>query len=1350
VSPGKQELAMMEYSKPQDLPDGTNQEPPRLPFVVGIGASAGGLEALEQLFSEMPLKTGLPYIVVQHLSPDFKSVMDDLLARITDIPIRMIENEMLLEADTIYLMPPRKEVIYSAGRLLLTDRSRGGEFSFPIDQFFRSLAADAGDRAIAVVLSGSGTDGSRGICHVHESGGLVVAQKPVSAKFNGMPKAAQDTGIVDMLLEPAEIGQALVNYSRTLAKQGPRATDSAVLERPMHTVFHLLKKHCGVDFADYKTTTIGRRVQRRLMLAGLQNLDDYVSVLKENPEEVDRLYKDLLIGVTTFFRDPEVFERLEKDVLPNLMQRLPPEQEFRAWTVGTATGEEAYSLAILVRESLDQLQVDRPVKIFATDVHRDSLETASRGIYSPEQLSGVSQDRLERFFIRRGEDFHVSPEIRKMVVCVGHNMVHDAPFTKLDLITCRNVLIYLAAPAQKKVLSLFHFALNREGVLCLGPSETLGELDVEFATMDERAKIFRKQRDLLLPAATRMPMSVTFPTPTVAQRPQRIQPDILSAYDVLLSELMPAGVLINRNHELIHTFTGGSKFLAYPEGRASLDVLELVHSDIRSTLSAALRRVTQEMQPVVFEGLRCDLGGGPLELKLTVRPLSSKDADDAETRLLVLFDTQVEETQSPMEAPASFRAHEISNKEIESLERDLQLARGNLQATVEQFQMTNEELQATNEQLISSNEELQSTNEELHSVNEELYTVNAEHQRKISELTELTADMDNLLGSTNVHTIFLDLQMRIRRFTPGIADTFNFIPQDVGRRIDTFTYNILDKDLVLEIKHVLETETPFEKEVRDRNERWYLLRILPYMVSGHVDGAVLTLIDVTSLKAAEKKLAEMSEIVEHSDDAIMRITTDGVITTWNPGAEKLFGFTASEVMGKDVSLLIPEGLCDQAQDELYESVNSGSVAHYESKRCCRNGRTIDVALTLSPIRNEDGQVVGASEIVRDITAQKLAEKEVLAAVRHRDHFLAMLSHELRNPLAAVLNATALLQTGDLDASTDEEARSMVNSNVQHVAHLLDDLLDLSRFTYDKINLKKKTLDLTHLAEDAVRSVQALVQSKHHELIVNIPDTPIYVEADYNRIRQAQVNLLINAAKYTSAGGRIEYTVERQSDEAVIIVSDNGIGISDALLQNIFEPFVQSEQSLDRSKGGMGLGLPLVRMITEAHGGSISACSEGEACGSKFTLRLPITSNQPIDEPSSPPTTAASGRKLLIVEDNHGIQKMLARLMELKGFQVETAGNGKAGWEAFSGFKPDLALIDIGLPDVNGYELAKLIRDAEKSDDNVSQCFLVAVTGYGQESDRRMATSAGFDLHLVKPITPDDLFAALDDTLPPTN
>ena len=1308
-------------------------------FVVGIGASAGGLEALEQFFRHAPTDQDLSYVVVQHLSPDFDSLMDQLLARETKLPIHLIEDGVRVEPNAIYLLPPKKEVILSDGCLLLTQRPTNRELSFPIDSFFRSLAQDAGPRAIAVVLSGTGSDGSRGITDVHEAGGFVISQSEKSAKFDGMPRSACDTGIVDLVAPAAEMGAAIVAYTASpLVASRVENTDSeGRVDGPTYAILSLIKKRYEIDFSHYKTATISRRIERRIMLSGSDNVAEYTKRLRREAPELDALYRDLLIGVTGFFRDREVFERLELDVIPGLFAKLEPAEEFRAWVVGTATGEEAYSLAILLCEANEALARPGTVKIFASDVHAESLEYAGRGVYPREALSGLTTEQQKRYFEEKIDGFHASPELRKKVVFVHHNSITNAPFTNLDLITCRNVFIYFTQATQKKVLSLFHFGLKTGGALCLGSSETPGELSHEFEAIDDKSRIYRKHRDVSLPASMRMPYiegprpTISTVAPAVPKHAEAVAArELMGSYDLLLGQFMPPSVLVGNGNELLHAFGDTSQFLQVPAGRLSKDVLGLVAPSLRTAVSAALRRATYGKAATTHASLDAEDKATSRELRITADRI-----DENSNHTLVMF--EVEDNQPTVRESVEIRVDDVTGEAYEALERELERTKDSLQSTVEEAQTTNEELQAANEQLTASNEELQSTNEELHSVNEELYTVNAEHQRKIDELTELTDDMDNLLNSTNVHTIFLDRKLNIRRFTPGIANTFNLIPQDVGRRLDTFTHNIRYDRLLEKVKIVVEEKESIEREVQDKHGNWYLLRILPYTTRGQVDGAVLTLIDITSLKQAESKLAELSEIVEHSDDAIFRQDVDGTIRTWNRGAERLFGKPAAKVLGSHVEML---GLrCrDLEVDQMLKLVDCGqSLEHVDARYSKKDGTVADVALSLSPIRDTSDAVIGASTIARDVTKHKEAEAKVLEAVRRRDEFLAMLSHELRNPLAAVLNATNLLSEAESQPEAVEEAKDVIDHNVRHVARILDDLLDVSRITNDKINLHREVVDLNALMIDVVECVQHRIDAKRQELHVNASSGPLFVEGDVGRLQQMQVNLLVNASKYTPEEGRIDFRIDRDGDDALISIKDNGEGISPNLLESIFEPFVQAEQTIDRAQGGMGLGLTLVSKVAEAHGGTVTVQSQGRGKGSVFTVQLPTTLKRPQRRVQTE-LTEIDGMKLLIVEDNDGVRNMLARTLQLKGFEVRAVASGRDALEQIDQFHPTVAIVDIGLPDLNGYEVAREVRQNPEHE----QLFLVAVTGYGRDRDRQTAEAAGFDVHLVKPLDPNELLRAI--------
>ncbi len=1310
--------------------------------VVGVGASAGGLEALEIFFDNMLPDSGMAFVVVQHLSPDFKSLMDELLSRHTEIAIHRVEDGMLVGPNAIYLIPPKKEMIISGGRLLLTDKDPNQAVSLPIDRFFRSLAQDCGTRAIGVILSGTGSDGSRGIRAIHEAGGLVVAQSEETAKFDGMPRSAIETGVVDFTLPPEAIGDVLLDFSQHLSHGDLAAVGQPghVSEERMNAIYSLLRQEYALDFSHYKPSTVNRRIARRLQLNRSMDLDDYVDQLRSDTAELNTLYKDLLIGVTKFFRDQDAYERLAKDVIPELLASVSEQGELRIWSAGCATGEEAYSLAILLHEALEAQNRPIDIKIFATDVHRASLEIASAGVYSEEAVSEVSAARLSRYFIKEGRSYQILPDLRKMIVFAPHNIIKDAPFTKLDLICCRNLLIYLQPHAQKKVLSLFHFGLKTGGVLLLGPSESPGEIADEFETLDRHWKLYRKRRDVRLPPDVRLPLSAGFTRlhESIRKPPSVVSGlanlNLLRAYDELLSEYVPPSLLVNERRELIHSFAGAGSFLSVPDGRSSHDILTMVPPDLQLALAGALQRAAKRNEPVIYGGVVVRSGEQKHQLKLSVRPLTIESS--SETLFLISLE-RLAKTQ-PMAVPISdFDVDESSRKRLLEVEEELQYTKENLQATIEEMETTNEELQATNEELVASNEELQSTNEELHSVNEELYTVNAEYQRKIGELTEMTDDMDNLLRSTELGTVFLDRELRIRKFTPKIAQAFQVMPQDVGRSLESFSHNLDDQNLLDDVRKVPETGEALERNVRDKQGNWYLLRVLPYRSKDAIDGVVITLIDIANLKRTEEELRRMSKVFMDGADPITIEDLTGKIIAVNTETERVYGWRREEMIGQDMSILVPPEAEKQARNLRHKCRNAEHVRNVESVRRDRAGKTHPILLTLSLLSDEAGVPIGIATIAKDITRQKRAEKEALEDARRRDQFLAMLSHELRNPLGAVINAVRVLDQDGADSPTRKDACDVVMRQTSQMARLLDDLLDVSRVTQGKIRIHSEVVDLARLVRDAVEAVRPALDAREHQLEIQVTEAPIFIEGDAARLLQIQENLLTNAAKYTPPNGNIQLTLETQADQAVIRVRDNGEGIPADVKDKIFDLFVQSDRSLERSDGGMGVGLTLTRRLVELHGGSIVVNSEGRGKGSEFVVQLPLTANrpsknEPMDDPGQEPL------RILIVEDNADSRQMLETILRLDGYQVATASDGLQGLEAIRSAPPDIALIDIGLPQLDGYQLAKRVRAQHPN----AKLRLVALTGYGRDEDRKAVMEAGFDEHLVKPVHPGDLTRVL--------
>lgn len=1435
--------------------------------VVALGASAGGLESLEKFFKAMPPDSGLAFIVLQHLSPDFRSLMDELLGRHTDMVIRKAEDDMEVEPNTIYLNPPRMNMIISGGRLYLSDVEPSESLTLPIDQFFRSLAQDARRQAVGIVLSGTGSDGSRGIRDIYEAGGLVVTETEETAKFDGMPRSANETGCVHLVLPPEAMPEALVSYVNQALSPQDFAEQVFVPPRlgGMETVFRLLRDEYGIDFSLYKPNTVVRRIERRVSLHHSDSIDTYVEKLESDPEELSSLYRDLLIGVTQFFRDREAFEYLTKELLPEIVSSKQADDELRVWIAGAATGEEAYSIAILISEAMEQAAKHFDVKVFATDVHSSSLEFASAGVYPKDSVRNMEPLLLEKYFRNVPDGYQIGNCIRQMIVFAQHNVFKDAPFTKLDLVSCRNLLIYLQPLAQRKALSLFHFGLRTRGYLVLGPSESVGDLKEEFETCNNRWKIFRKRRDVRLPADMRLPLSsgldakvarpIAPPTPSTGSPPPR---NLLMAYDRLLEFYVSAAFLIDENRNVIHVFGNATQYMQPKTGRLSTDVLEMVHPDLKPVLASAIQRVRRGSEPHVSTAVRYRDNNEEKAVKVHVIKLS--DAAHTQSWFVITLEEQ-KMLAEKQEAETEASATSLSQDRVDDLETELRYTKESLQTTVEELETSNEELQATNEELVASNEELQSTNAELHSVNEELYTVNAEYQNKIVELTEMTADMENLLESTEIGTIFLDESLTIRKFTGRIAEWFDLVKADVGRRISAFSNNLNYKGLVEDIRQVLEEEIPRERELQDQAGAWLLLRLHPYRRDGQTQGVVMTLIDVTSLKQTRAKLQRLSAIVESSDDAIIGKTFDGIIESWNRAAETLFGFTAKEAIGQDISIILPESGVDEAH-RYFEQIRSGdSVEPIEVQRRTKRGREVDIAVRFSPVRDINGEVRGISAICRDITFRKAAQRELAklalvakhtdngvvitdangltewvnegftritgftleeargqkpgdllqgadtdqATVEHmreqlaagegfnveilnygktgkpywlaiearplkdeqgqltgfmaierdisalkqaqeaaseevvrRDRFLAMLSHELRNPLNAIQNGLVLLEKQRNNGDGEHrEVEQLVKSQVAQVARLLDDLLDLSRITQGKIALQKRPIDIRSIVQRAADAMNSFADSRNCRVELTACEGPATVNGDPARLQQVFVNLLNNAVKHSRPGQVVRVHVEKGDPAVQVTVRDEGDGINPHAKSKIFDMFFQDVNANATSEGGLGLGLSLVKDFVNRHGGDVSVDSDGIGKGSCFTVSLPLTDEQAQGE-SEKDSGPVQSLRIVVVEDQAPNRLILRKMLELDGHNVREAANGTQALEIIEAYRPDLAVIDIGLPDISGYEVAEKVR----SRDAGHPITLAALTGYGQASDKERAAAAGFDAHLVKPLDASKLAEVL--------
>jgi two-component system CheB/CheR fusion protein len=1296
--------------------------------IVGIGASAGGLEALERLFELMPDDTGMAFVVVQHLSPDFRSLMGEVLGRWTEMPVLTVRDGMAVAANTIYLMPPRTEMIISDSRLLLTARERSDELRLPIDQFLRSLARDAGSKSAAIILSGTGSDGSRGICDVHAAGGFVLVQTPETAKFDGMPSSALETAQVDATSPPEEMPATLLRHLRH-----PRTPDAAEEEAgEMRPALRLLRERYGIDFANYKPTTVSRRTEHRMQLRKCGDLDSYLRLLREDRDELDALYRDLLIGVTNFFRDPQAYDKLQREVLPKLLERLRPGEEIRVWVAGCATGEEAYSIAMLLQEAFEERGEKVQAKVFATDVHERSLEHAAAGVYSEDAVAAIPPNLLHKHFHAVKDGYRVNAELRNMVVFAVHNVTKDAPFTRIDLISCRNLLIYLLPTAQTKALSLFHFGLKTGGVLWLGPSENTGELRREFDTVDQHWKMFRKHRDANLLSTLRLPMATGLSAPWTTTSARR-DPGLSDVFNQVLEETLPPSVLLNGEHEVLHSFGQTTDYLHLPKGTPSLNIMEMLNDEMRLAVGAALHRATRDKKTVTLNNVAARHGENAARVNITVTPLAATRRWGA--HFLVRFE-EAQSLEQPTATSSDLGLEEAARDHISSLESELRFTKENLQATIEELETSNEELQATNEELLASNEELQSTNEELHSVNEELYTVNAEYQRKIEELTELTHDMDNLLASTDVHTIFLDDNLCIRRFTPKMAEVFHIIDSDIGRRIHGFMHSIQCADLPKKLGDVVSHGYQYEEEVKNADGASFLMRILPYKGDPNQGGVVMTLVDITGIKEAESRFRTAMEV---SPNGMLMVCSRGMITQVNSELERIFGYTRDELIGQPLEKLVASDSSEHHKTlrqeyfrDPYVIRRMGGMPYVWGEH--RDGRAIPLDVHVRPILTPHGRQAIASVV--DVSQHQQLEASLREQVQQRDRFLATLSHELRNPMGAILSAASVLRTQAEKGSPEGQSQwlapcDVIRRQASRMSRLLDDLLDVARVTQGKITLRIEVVDLNEICRTSAEAVRPMMQSHRHRFDLQLPEEPTWVRGDRVRLVQIVENLLTNAIKYTDDEGEIQLTLIRRDFRSFLVVRDNGRGMTPELMSTIFDMFVQSDETLDRREGGMGVGLTLVRSLVEMHEGKIEATSDGAGQGSQFTVQLPLSDPPQTSSPGAAVATPtnSSQTRVVLVEDDNDAREMMATLLQHHGHDVlATAADGAEGLEMITRLEPDAAILDIGLPKIDGYSLARQLRDRLGS-----RIYLIALTGYGRSEDRETVIEAGFNQHLVKPV-----------------
>ncbi len=973
--------------------------------IVGIGASAGGLAAFEAFFSAMPADAdpGMAFVLVQHLSPDHKSILTEIIQRYTRMQVFEVQDGVRVQANCAYIIPPNRDMAFLDGTLQLLEPVEPRGHRLPIDFLFRSMALDQHERAIAIVLSGTGSDGTLGVRAVKAEGGMVMVQNPESAEFDGMPHSALATGLVDYQLPPAEMPAQLIAYVMHAFGKPPRSGGGGATssENALKKIFILLRAQTGHDFSQYKPSTIYRRIERRMAVHQIDSMDSYVKYLQQTPAEVQALFNDVLIGVTNFFRDPEAFAALQAQVIPKLFEGKSAGSAVRVWSAGCSTGEEAYSIAILLQEQMELLKTSFKLQIFATDIDSRAIAIARAGIYPASIAADIPGERLARFFTLEpdGSAYRVHKGIRDLLVFSEQDVIKDPPFSKLDLISCRNLLIYLGADLQKRLISLFHYALCPGGMLFLGTSETVSEFMELFTVLDRKAKLYCRKTSFegTQRAALQrfMPPSVEkeVPRPALPAQAVAIKLSLRELTEqTFLQQLAPVGALVNAHGDLLYLQGRTGLYLEPTPGEAGIsNILKMARQGLGRELTTALHKAAGNQSTVRVAGLRVKTNGHFTLVDLTVCPVLADPAAalDSPLYMVMLEEAAVQETapgQAPaLSAPVSTNAKSRDThaqivelkEELHAKEEYLNAANEELETANEELKSSNEEMQSVNEELQSTNEELETSKEELQSLNEELNTVNAELQTKVADLSRVNNDMNNLLAGTGIGTIFVDHKLHILRFTPTVTQIINLIQSDIGRPVGHIVSNMVGYDqLVTDVQAVLKALIPKEVTVQTLDAKSYTMRILPYRTQDNViEGAVITFVDITEVVhtrnalAQANALARLAVVVRDAFDAITVQDLDGGTIAWNPGAVRLYGWTEDEALKMNVRERIPKALQEEALARVHLLSQAQTLEPYRTQRLSKDGKLVEVSLTATALLNQTGRMYAIATTERACQAQ---------------------------------------------------------------------------------------------------------------------------------------------------------------------------------------------------------------------------------------------------------------------------------------------------------------------------------------------------------------------------------------------
>jgi two-component system CheB/CheR fusion protein len=1357
--------------------------------VCALGASAGGVAALKSFFAHVDADLGVAFVVVVHLAPDHPSAMGEILATQTEMPVVQIDDTAQLKPNCVYVIPPNRELVIEGNEVTARPFTASRGRRSPIDMLFQSIAAGRGD-GVAILLSGSGSDGTLGARAVKEAGGVIFAQDPTEAEYPMMPESAIATGVVDFVAPVADMTQRVAEVIRS--KVALRRLKQEDAEQEIRQIVAFLRRRTGHDFSNYKRPTIMRRLARRMQVVRQESFSDYYRYLQNNKNEVHELFSDLLISVTSFFRDPEAFAALAEKVIKPLFDRLEEEAPIRVWVAGCATGEEAYSIGILLLEEAARRGVHPLMQIFASDIDDIALATARDGRYPKSIEADVSEERLRRFFVPEEAHYRVKKELRDLILFAAHSALKDPPFIKIDLISCRNLLIYLQRELQRQLCSLFHYALRPNGYVFLGTAEAIDTTQAQFSPLDRDARIYVALglTDKVAPVLPQL----TSEFRTMEQRPlQSAQIErtisVAQAHAAALEGSAPPSVLVDSAFKILHLSTNAGRFFRPLEGPFSAELPAQVRPELRVDLKLALQRAFEKGESTLSVPIAVGFNGAAHLVALHVTP--SKEGEQVAPGRAVVFFMDIGEA-SPFDDSAE--AEGGNRSEIKRLRQELTAAQDRLgvgrreyeQAT-QDLRAANEELQSINEEYRSTAEELETSKEELQSINEELQTVNGELKAKLETISTAHNDLENLVAATEIGTLFLDPHLKIRFFTPRVHQYFNIGKSDIGRTISDFRHKLVYDGLEQDVAGVLESLVPVDKEISTTDGRWLSMQVRPYRtLEEQIDGVVATFTDVTRLKLAEEGLAselramtrlqELSTKAMEADrlerplgaifDAIVELTGAdfGSIQLYDEasrtlrivaqhGFEKRFldffesvdalsGSTYGRALSERARIIVEDVEKDpDFAPGLTEARAAGYRAVIAIALCASSDRLVGVLAVHfrepHPFSPHELRVIDiCARQAADAISVSLLQQALREADRRKDEFLAMLGHELRNPLTPIHNALHVLKRADLPAPEVERLHGLIARQASHLVRIVDDLLDVARITRGKIELQPRAFDLRDAVRDALEAIEPLFEVKRQKIALSLSEKPLIVDGDPVRLSQVFSNLLNNASKYTPAEGRIDVSARRDGDFAIFSVRDNGVGFAPGELTHVFELFTQGEKPSGEGQSGIGVGLALARGLIQLHGGEIEAFSDGKGKGAEFRVRLRLSDVRPsaADPAPSSHERRVRPRRTLIVDDQPDVVESLAMLLRSLGAKVRTASDGPSALAAIAEFEPEIAIMDIGLAGMSGDELAKEIRKRPQGRNMI----LAALSGWSQDEVRRRALEAGFDHYFVKPIDVDAL------------